>query len=63
MPLIQAIPPAHGRQGRPHQRPDTVFADRAYDHDNHRKQVQAVGITPVSARRDTAHDSELGKYP
>jgi transposase len=39
-----------------------VFADRAYDHDKYRKQVQAVGITPVIARRGTGHGSGLGKY-
>ena len=49
-----------GRRGRPRRRPDTAFADRAYDHDTYRKQVQAVGITPIIARRGTG--SGLGKY-
>ena len=62
MPLIQAIPPVRGRRGRPRRRPDTVFADRAYDHDKYRKQVQAVGITPIIARRGAEHGSGLGKY-
>lgn len=39
-----------------------MFADRAYDHDRYRKQVQAVGITPIIARRGTGHGSGLGKY-
>jgi transposase len=39
-----------------------VFADRAYDHDSYRKQVQGVGITPIIARRGTEHGSGLGKY-
>jgi transposase len=62
MPLIEAVPPVSGRRGRPRRRPDTVFADRAYDHDKYRRQVQAVGITPVIARRGTEHGSGLGKY-
>jgi transposase len=39
-----------------------VFADRAYDHDKYRKQVQAVGVAPIIARRGTKHGSGLGKY-
>jgi transposase len=62
IPLIQAIPPVRGRRGRPRRRPDTVFADRAHDHDKYRKQALAVGVTPVIARRGTEHGSGLGKY-
>jgi len=62
MPLIQDIPPVRGRRGRPRRRPDTVYADRAYDHDKYRKQVRAVGVTPVIARRGTEHGSGLGQY-
>jgi transposase len=62
MPLIDSVPPVRGRRGRPRRRPETVFADRAYDHDKYRKQVQAVGIMPVIARRGTEHGSGLGKY-
>jgi len=62
MPLIDALPPVRGRRGRPRRRPDTLFADRAYDHDKYRTQVQAAGMTPIIARRGTAHGSGLGKY-
>jgi transposase len=62
MPLIQDIPPVRGHRGRPRRRPDTVYADRAYDHDKYRKQVRAVGVTPVIARRGTGHGSGLGRY-
>ena len=61
MPLIEALPPVRGRRGRPRRRPDTLFADRAYDHDKYREQVQAAGITPIIARRGTAQGSVLGK--
>jgi len=62
MPLIAAIPPVRGRRGRPRQRPGTVYADRGYDHDKYRRQVRAKGVTPVIARRGTAHGSGLGAH-
>jgi hypothetical protein len=52
----------HGRRGRPRQRPDELYADRAYDHDKYRKQVRAAGIAPIIARRGTAHGSGLGVH-
>jgi hypothetical protein len=33
MPLIAAIPPVHGRRGRPRKRPEAVYAGRDYNHD------------------------------
>src|SRR6201993_3725710 len=63
MPLLAAIPPVRGRRGRPRQRPDAVYADRGYDHDKYRRQVRQKGITPVIARRGTAHGSGLGMAP
>ncbi|MFJ5530937.1 IS5 family transposase [Streptomyces sp. NPDC093261] len=62
IPLIQAVPPVRGRRGRPRQRPVALYADRGYDHDKYRKQVQALGITPVIARRGTDHGSGLGVH-
>ena len=50
------------RRGRPRRRPGKVYADRGYDHDKYRKQVREKGITPVIARRSTAHGSGLGTY-
>ena len=47
--------------GRPRFRPDTLVADRGYDHDKHRRLVQARGIKPVIARRKTEHGSGLGR--
>jgi transposase len=47
---------------RPRRRPDRLYADRDYDHDKYRKQVRAVGITPVIARRGTEHGSGLGVH-
>ncbi|MFJ5838411.1 IS5 family transposase [Streptomyces shenzhenensis] len=62
MPLVQAVPAVRGRRGRPRRRPDRLYADRGYDHDKYRRQVRAVGITPVIARRGTEHGSGLGVH-
>jgi transposase len=62
MPLIESIPPVRGQRGRPRQRPDTIYADRGYDHDKYRKLVRAKGITPVIARRGVEHGSGLGMH-
>ncbi|GLP67361.1 hypothetical protein TUSST3_39830 [Streptomyces sp. TUS-ST3] len=58
LPLLDAIPPVRGRVGRPRRRPDSLFADRGYDHDIYRDQVHARGIVPAIARRSTG----LGTY-
>jgi transposase len=60
LPLVHAIPPIRGKRGRPRQRPDTVFGDRAYDSSEHDKALRRLGITPVVARRGAAHGSGLG---
>ncbi|MGA6159120.1 transposase [Stenotrophomonas sp. NPDC087984] len=62
IPLIEAVPPVRGRRGRPRRRPKALYADRGYDHDKYRKQVRAIGITPVIARRGTEHGSGLGVH-
>ena len=62
MPLLQAVPPIRGRRGRPRRRPVSLYADRGYDHDKYRKQVRALGITPVIARRGVEHGSGLGVH-
>jgi transposase len=62
MPLLDAIPPVRGRPGRPRRKPESLFADRGYDHDIYRDQVRAHQILPVIARRGTSHGSGLGAY-
>ncbi|MFJ8608037.1 transposase [Streptomyces sp. NPDC093675] len=51
IPLAQAFPPVRGRRWRPRQRPVALHADRGYDHDRCRKQVQAPGVIPSSPPR------------
>jgi hypothetical protein len=62
MPLIDAIPPVRGKRGRPRRRPDTLYADRAYDYDTYRDQVRDKAITPHFARRGVEHGSGLGVH-
>ncbi|MEU9439297.1 IS5 family transposase [Streptomyces sp. NPDC048252] len=62
LPLLDAIPPVRGRIGRPRRKPDSLFADRGYDHDIYRDQVRARGIVPAIARRGTLHGTGLATY-
>jgi transposase len=62
MPLIDAVPPVRGKVGRPRRRPDSLYADRGYDHDKYRRLVWAKNIRPYIARRGTPHGSGLGTH-
>ena len=62
VPLVDAVPPVRGKPGRPRQRPDRAYADRAYDSEEVRAELRARGITPKIARRGQAHGSGLGVY-
>ncbi|QEG33751.1 IS5 family transposase [Bythopirellula goksoeyrii] len=62
LPVIDGIPPVTGKPGHPRQRPDQVYADRAYDSQPHRKQLRERGIEPHLAKRNTDHGSGLGIY-
>ncbi len=62
LPLLDAIPPVRGQIGRPRRRPNSLFADRGYDHDIYRDQVRDRGIVPAIARRGTLHGTGLGTY-
>jgi transposase len=62
IPLLDAVPAVAGVSGRPRRRPESVIADRAYDHDKYRRLVRQRGVKPVIARRQTEHGSGLGRY-
>jgi IS5 family transposase len=62
MPLIEAVPPVRGKVGKPRRRPAALYADRAYDHDCHRRAVREKRIEPIIARRGTEHGSGLGVH-
>ena len=49
-----------GKRGRPRRRPDTLYADRAYDSARHWDELRAQGINPHIAERGTGNGSGLG---
>jgi transposase len=59
-PLIDGIGPVAGKRGRPRQRPDALYGDRAYDHAKHRRKLRRRGVKPIIARRGHEHGSGLG---
>ncbi len=60
--LLDRVPPVRDRVGRPRRRPQTLIADRGYDHDKYRRLVQQRGVTPIIARRQSEHGSGLGRH-
>jgi transposase len=60
--VVDTVPPVGGKIGHPPQRPDELYADRAYDSDPHREKVKKRRIVPHFARRNTEHGSGLGIY-
>lgn len=62
IPLVDGIEPVAGKPGRPKQRPEEVYADRAYDSEKHREALRDRGIEPHLAKRNTEHGSGLGVY-
>jgi transposase len=59
--LIERVPDVRGAAGRPRKRPDSVVADRGYDHDKYRRELRDRGIRSQIARRKTEHGSGLGR--
>ena len=55
IPLVDAIPPVRGKPGRPRRRPASLYGDRGYDSDPHRRKLHRRGIRPYIARRRTPH--------
>ncbi|GAA3074734.1 hypothetical protein GCM10010448_66450 [Streptomyces glomeratus] len=60
IPLLEAVPPARSKRGRPWRRPDVVLGDRGYDHGKYRRVVFRPGVKPLIARRGTEHGPGLG---
>jgi transposase len=57
LPLVDKIPPVAGKVGHPRQRPEKLYADRAYHSEPHRQELRRRGIQPWIARRGTEHAS------
>lgn len=63
MPLVDSIPSIKRPGGGRRRRPDSLYADRAYDaEDKIRKPLRQRRIIPRIARRNTEHGSGLGKH-
>lgn len=62
LPLVDAVPPVAGKPGHPRHRPDSLYADRAYDSQRHREELRERGIRPFLAKRGQEHGSGLGVY-
>jgi transposase len=60
-PLLDGVPPIRGVRGRPRRRPTELYADRAYDHRLHRRELRRRGIRARIARRGAQHGSGLGR--
>ncbi len=61
-PLWDKIPAVSGFVGRPRRRPDTLFADRGYDHDKYRRLLRQRGIRPAIAERGPPHGTGLDTF-
>ena len=60
LPLVDAIPPVQGKPGRPRRRPQSLFADKAYDSMAHRLLLCIRGIEPVIPKRRSDEQPGLG---
>src|SRR3990170_4882427 len=60
IPLVDAIPPVTGKPGRPRRRPQSLWADKAYDSIAHRLALWERGIDPVIPKRGTGRAEGLG---
>ena len=62
IPLVNAIPFVRGKPGHPRRKPAILVADRGYDSQPHRDELEAMGIGTLIARRNTEHGSGLGIF-
>ncbi|MFC3169587.1 IS5 family transposase [Paracoccus fontiphilus] len=61
-PLLDAIPPIHGKRGRPRHRPGKLHADKGYDYPRCCKACTKRGIKHRIARKGIESSSHLGKH-
>jgi transposase len=60
LPLVDAIPPARGRRGRPRRRPRRLYGDRAYHSREKRRELRSRRIQAKIAASKSEHGSSLG---
>ena len=56
IPLVDAIPPVRGKPGRPRRRPASLYGDRGYDSDPHRRKFAARHPSVHRATADAARE-------
>jgi len=61
LPLVDAVPPVGGKSGHPRQRPQRLYADRAYASKAKRQELRRRGIKPFIPEQRAPHGSGLGK--
>nr|WP_134682161.1 IS5 family transposase [Paracoccus ravus] len=61
-PLLDAIPPIHGKRGRPRHRAGKLHADKGYDYPRCRRACTKRGIKHRNARKGIESSSRLGKH-
>jgi transposase len=59
--LVDRVGPVRGRVGRPRQRPERLYADKAYDYGRCRRVLRARGISARIARRGVQSARRLGR--
>jgi transposase len=64
-PMVDAVPPIRGpqgRPGRPRKRPAKLHLDKGYDYPRCRKALRRRGVTPRIARRGIESSQRLGRH-
>ncbi|MBF0860291.1 IS5 family transposase [Gluconobacter sp. LMG 31484] len=61
-PLLDALPPIQGKNGRPRRRPGKLHADKGYDYRRCRMACSRRGIRHRIARKGIESSSHLGKH-
>jgi transposase len=62
LPLVDAVPPVGGKPGHPRQRPQRLYADRAYASKDKRRELRRRGIEPFIPEQRAPHGSGLGVF-
>jgi transposase len=62
LPLVDGIPALPGEGGDKPNKPEELYADRAYDSEPHREELRERGVEPEIPKRRAEHGSGLGVY-
>lgn len=60
--VVDRVEPIKRPRGRPRKRPEKLHADKAYDHDQHRRALRERGIVPRIARQGVESSKRLGRH-